>query len=183
MIPYREQKIEQAICKMAQRHREKSSRPLYSTFLYKYLAFMDFRSLEDTGIPAFHFEYRAMPYGPVPLEIYEKRGQNHSEYYRWNDLGENRYTIEVIRSPELKYFSRYELDLLDRMIADYAEKFSSTIEISEESHNKIRAWKIAHDRKPNSIIDFADTFATQEDKNYHNWLLYRALSDDSRFLL
>ena len=47
MIPYQKEKIENAICFFASEHQKKTKHPLYQTFLYKYLAFLDFESLRE----------------------------------------------------------------------------------------------------------------------------------------
>jgi hypothetical protein len=72
-MPYQMEKIENAICFFAKEHQKKARKPLYQTFLYKYLAFLDFISLRETGQPALGLRYLAMEKGPVPIEIYDKK--------------------------------------------------------------------------------------------------------------
>ncbi|QID33061.1 type II toxin-antitoxin system antitoxin SocA domain-containing protein [Pampinifervens florentissimum] len=69
MDPLRREKLENAIAYFAKRHYEKTGRPLTKIYLYKYLAFMDFLSVRETGRPAIGLRYLAMKYGPVPVGI------------------------------------------------------------------------------------------------------------------
>jgi len=52
MVPYRNEKIQNAIAYFAEQHRLRVRRPLYQTFLFKYLAFFDFFCLKETGRPS-----------------------------------------------------------------------------------------------------------------------------------
>lgn len=158
MIPYQKEKIENAICFFASEHKKKARDYLYQTFLYKYLAFFDFDSLQDTGQPALGLTYKAMEKGPVPIEIFENREVIKSECYRFVNLGENKYIIEPIGKPNLDYFSEYEIELLKRLIIIFADKFVKTNEISEASHQSIKAWRKAYKLQKNSIIDLKQHF-------------------------
>ena len=79
MIPYRNEKIQSAVAFFAKQHYKKTKRLLYQTYLYKYLAFLDFLSLRETGIPALGLVYSAMDLGPVPIEIYGNKKARHSK--------------------------------------------------------------------------------------------------------
>jgi hypothetical protein len=60
MIPYKNEKIQNAIAFFAKEHCKKVRKPLYQTYLYKYLAFLDFISLREVGRPALELIYKAM---------------------------------------------------------------------------------------------------------------------------
>lgn len=45
-IPYKDEKLKNAICFFANEHEKLTRKPLSQTFLYKYLAFLDFKSIE-----------------------------------------------------------------------------------------------------------------------------------------
>ncbi|MEM4534912.1 MAG: hypothetical protein QW764_02580 [Desulfurococcaceae archaeon] len=95
MDPLRREKLENAIAYFAKRHYEKTGRPLTKIYLYKYLAFMDFLSVRETGKPAIGLRYLATENGVVPVGI-----------------------IVPIEKHEidLSYFSDYEIELMERLI-------------------------------------------------------------------
>ena len=70
MLPYRKERIENAMFFFAQKHHQKTKNYLSQTFLYKYLAFFEFRYLKATGDMPLELTYKAMERGPVPMEIY-----------------------------------------------------------------------------------------------------------------
>lgn len=158
MIPYQNEKRDNAICFFAKEHKTRTGAALPQTYLYKYLAFLDFMSVETTGIPAIGLEYRAMQRGPVPHEIYNQRTFLKTPLYKFVDEGGSVFSIKATGEPNLDYFSPFEIDLMKALIARYATKFGRAKEISEDSHKHIKAWKKAYEKKPNSIIDYELTF-------------------------
>lgn len=153
MIPYQEKKIRNAICFFAREHRAKTRKPLYQTFLYKYLAFFDFISLRETGIPALGLRYQAMPRGPVPIDIYNIRDKC-AEFTK-DEIG---YFVASRGKADLDYFSRYEINLMKRLIEIYAKSYIPAQLISDASHENIKAWKRTWNKSPNSIIDYSLEF-------------------------
>lgn len=153
MVAYQKQKIENAVCFFAKEHHKKTKKPLYQTFLYKYLAFMDFESVEETGQPALGLKYMAMEKGPVPIEIYEKRDSLETECFKFKKIDAN-YIIISKGKPNLDFFSPYEIDKMNKLIEIYADRFLTTSDISIASHQSIRAWERAYKIKPNQIIDY-----------------------------
>src|SRR4030043_97032 len=109
MIAYREEKIKNAICYFATEHAKRTKKPLHQTFLYKYLAFLDFESLSDTGHPVLGLKYKAMERGPVPTEIYSKRKGLMTECFEFKELEDNKFIIMAKGHPNLEYFSSYEI--------------------------------------------------------------------------
>lgn len=152
MIPYRDEKIKNAAAFFALEHRKRTKRPLYQTALYKYIAFFDFCSLRETGRPALELTYRAMEHGPVPLEIYEGKDNVTNCRFAKNELGEQ--VLPKI-TPDLDYFSDYEVELLNRLIDFFAQQWVSTSIMSDASHEDILAWKRT---ERNKLIDLALEF-------------------------
>lgn len=184
MIPYQQEKIDNAISFIAKEHIQKTRKPLYQTSLYKYLAFLDFKSLEETGQPVLGLTYMAMPRGPVPKEIYDNRDRLQSPLFeRIEKPGGQMIIRPKRRSPDLDYFSRYEISLMKRLIEIFADRFIDTKIMSDASHEEIKAWREAYARKPNSIIDYASTYSnnlflkSEEELTYPEeiYLTYRAL--------
>jgi uncharacterized phage-associated protein len=158
MIPYRKEKIDNAVCFFALKHKKLSGKFLTQTYLYKYLALLDFYNIEMTGMPTFDFEYRAMERGPVPTEIYNKRDFLKTELYEFKKQDENVYIIEPKGEPNLDYFSKLEIVRMIDLVRTYAKKYSTTNEITEASHQQIRAWQKTYKLKENEIIDYGLTF-------------------------
>jgi len=154
VIAYQKEKIENAICFFASRHIERTKKPLTQTFLYKYLAFLDFKSLEETGHPALGLKYLAMGKGPVPIEIYSKRKTLKTECFEFREVEENRFIIVAKGRPNLEFFSPYEIKKMQQLIEIYADTFVKTSDISEASHQDIKAWRKAYKRKENSPIEY-----------------------------
>lgn len=183
MIPYQKEKIENAICYFAYEHQKATRRPLSQTHLYKYLAFLDFISLELTGKPSLGLEYMAMERGPVPIKIYEERDQIKSDCFEFKKMGENVYIIMAKGKPNLDYFSEYEIKEMKRLIEIYADRFVKASDMSEASHQDIKAWKKAWKKKPNSMIDydlvFDENVYTKSEKSLsfaeECYLTYKAL--------
>jgi uncharacterized phage-associated protein len=165
VIPYQKEKIENAICFFAKEHKKRTKKPLSQTALYKYLALFEFEIFEETGRPPLNLIYKAMDYGPVPIEIYNKRDEYESELFRFKKIGENEYIIIPLKKPNLDYFSEYEIEKLKNLVYIYGEKFVTTSIMSDVSHQKIKAWKKAYTRQKNSIINYEDTFEDLEHKD------------------
>jgi len=54
----------------------------------------------------------------------------------------------------LDYFSQWEINEMERLVEIYADRFVYSDDISEASHQDIKAWRKAFDIKPNMIIDY-----------------------------
>lgn len=158
MIPYQSEKIENAICFFAKEHQKKAKKPLYQTFLYKYLAFLDFISLKETGQPALGLRYMAMEKGPVPVEIYDKRESYSTHLFKFVKDQDNRIVIRPKGDPDLGYFSPCEIEIMARIVEIFATIYIPTRLVSDASHQEIVAWQKTWKRKPNSIIDYALEF-------------------------
>jgi hypothetical protein len=158
MIPYQKEKIENAICFFAEEHRKRTRGSLYQTFLYKYLAFLDFDSLERYGRPVLGLTYKAMEHGPVPIEIYDRRKHFKTDLFEFREEAENRHYVVCKDKPNLDFFSPNEIKLMKRLVEIFANKFISSRLISDASHQDILAWRKTWSREKNGIIDYSLTF-------------------------
>ena len=173
-IPYKDKKIEGAIAFFTSKHKEATKENLSQTALYKYLAFFDFRSLEESGQPALGLTYVAMQYGPVPREIYIEKKYRESEYYKFTEDKDTK-SVTIIptskKSDYLDYLSKYDIELMGNLIEIFAKNWITARIMSDASHDRgggIKAWRKTWKKNPNSIIDMADTFDNFNHKSYEN---------------
>lgn len=173
-IPFRKERVENAVLFFARKHTETAGSPLYQTFLYKYLAFIEFWSIKEVGTPAFGLTYRAMDEGPVPLELYDQNGEfRSSNLYSFNYEGDNRFTIDAASAakPNMDYFSRDEASEMRALIKRFAHEFSRTKEPSEASHTEIRSWRVA---VRNAIMRYEDELKSASESAREAFQIYRA---------
>lgn len=183
MIPYQKEKIENAICFFAREHLKKTKHLLYQTFLYKYLAFLDFESLRETGRPCLGLTYRAMERGPVPVEIYNQRHELKTPLFEFCPDQEQKIAIRSKCKPNFEYFSKYEIDKMHKLIEIFGKSYIPAKLISDASHEAIIAWKKTWMNNPNGIIDYIDEFDNdilnikEELLKYpeESYLIYKAL--------
>ncbi len=167
-IPYQNEKIDNAICFFANEYKYKTKKYLPSMFLYKFLAFLDFSSVKKYGQPALGLNYRALQWGPVPVEIYDRRSNLKTSCYEFKSIDSKgeKYLVIPKREPDLDYFSDQEVTEMYNLIEIYAEKYVKASDISEASHQDIFAWKRTFKDKPKTIIDYLSHFPgdiTQKD--------------------
>jgi len=182
MIPYRNDKIQNAIAFFAKEHKKKTRKVLYQTFLYKYLAFFDFWSLREKGRPALDLEYSAMKRGPVPIEIYGNKEEKVKYKFVKDERGGE--FIVAKQDPDMDFFSPYEKELLQKLIEIFAMCWVTTGVVSDVSHEDILAWKRTWANRPNASIDYAlefegDLFSKKDDQltfPEQAFLTYKALS-------
>ena len=155
------EKLKNAICYFAQKHPSKKGAPLYQTYLYKFLAFMDFGSIAERGKPIFGLSYDALEEGPVPMEIYNKRDKLNNETFIFIKLDENKYIVRPKKQANLSYFSEYEIRKMDDILDKYSKKGITTKVVNKASHS-IRAWKAT---ERNVTILYDDMFENIKCKN------------------
>lgn len=164
MIAYKKEKIDNAICFFAKKHKEKTSKNLYQTFLYKYLAFLEFNILKKTGHPVFDLDFLAFERGPVPKEIYDNRKNLDNELFKFERISDNEYGVKEIyiivskSDPDLDYFSDIEIEEMNNLITIFATQYATSSIISEASHEKIKAWKKTWKNNPNGLMNYDFTF-------------------------
>ena len=185
MIPYRQEKIQNAVAFFSERFLKKTKRPLPQTCLYKFLALLDFTSIKETGIPVLGLEYETMERGPVPIEIYNNKSETPKYKFQKRKFGDwDGEAVFPKGRPDLNYFSDYELDLMGRFIEIYAQAWVTTSIMSECSHEQILAWRRTYSKKKRRLINYAlefegDIFSkTIEELTFPEeaYLTYKALS-------
>lgn len=190
MIAYKTEKRNNAICFFAQEVYKLRKQYLPQTLLYKLLAFLDFSSIEKLGKPALELGYRAYKNGPVPVGIYNNREGYKTDCFKFEKRGTNRFVVISTKEADLDYFSEFEIEimnyLLDKYIKNNLDMKKIIDKICEDSHNDIKAWKVAYDRKKNSGINYSDTFEEidkkEDDKlsiQEERFLVYRGLKNNT----
>lgn len=168
MLKYCQNKLHHAILYFAKEHHKRAKK--YPTILqiFKYLAFLDFELVRETGRPAFGLKYKAMKYGPVPDELYKLWSKNKvidEEFYKVveNQADSKKYVIpKAGKEPDLKMFSQRERAVMEKLLTIYADRFVEVFDFSEASHEVIKSWQKAFQTKPNSFIDFRDEILLNE---------------------
>lgn len=155
------EKLKNAICYFAQEHPKKKGAPLYQTYLYKFLAFLDFGSTEERGKPIFGLIYDALEEGPVPMDIYNKRDELKNETFEFVKIDENKYIIKPSKQADLCCFSEYEIRKMNELLDKYSKRGIRTRDVNDASH-LIRAWKAT---ERNRTISYDDMFENLQNKS------------------
>jgi hypothetical protein len=163
MLPYRKERIDNALFFFAQNHYKKTRIYLSQTFLYKYLAFFEFRYLKKTGDMPLELTYKAMERGPVPMEIYSNRDK--PEYFLKVGFepfplrdGKTGYLVKPKGIFEQDYFADAEIDEMNNLIEIFAQQWVKASDMSDMSHQAIKAWKKTYSIQPNADIDPIEEF-------------------------
>lgn len=148
MIAFKEQKIENAIVYFSSEFKKRKGYFPRQTWIYKFLALLDFRMLKKFGMPCLGLPYDAMQFGPVPTSIYNKRegGSREDKYYfiKVNQC-QNGYRVETYVEPDLDFFSDNEMDVMDEIVEQYISPNANLDAIIEGAHKEILSWKHAWD--------------------------------------
>jgi hypothetical protein len=158
MLSYRKERIDNALLFFAQKHHKKTRKYLSQTFLYKYLAFFEFRYLKATGDMPLELTYRAMERGPVPMEIYENRAiPNYFSKVIFEPFptknGGTGYIVKPNGKFDPDYFAEAELEEMNNLIEMFAQQWLGATEMSDASHQAIKAWKETYSNNRNAEID------------------------------
>jgi hypothetical protein len=116
----RNEKIRNAVCFFALEHEKFTGRPLAHTFLHKYLAFLDYATLEKTGRPALGLLSNAIGKGPLPLEGDESIDERVISIPR----GEGKYIVIAVGKPDMSWFSPFEQTEMKRLVEIYGPNFA-----------------------------------------------------------
>ena len=154
MIPYRIQKIENAVCFFASEYHKRTRQHLYSTYLYKLVAYLDFISIKENGRPSLGLTYKAMKMGPVPMELYNNEIESCCFKKTLVNKDKNTYWYIPNGEPNIDYFSEWELDEMYRLIEIFADRSVDTNAVIDSIHQDILAWKRTYRENPNSIIKY-----------------------------
>jgi hypothetical protein len=172
MVPYQKERIINAICFFASEHNRRTGLPVFQTYIYKYLALLEFWNIERTGVPVLGLSYDALERGPVPKEIYYEKKYQKTDKYEFEkcDLrnvdNPNITKVIVKEQPDLDYFSEQEIELMNEILDKFAKRCTRTKNLIDESH-KIRAYKVAwraRGEKKKSQIRYDDMFANLVEK-------------------
>jgi len=182
MIPYREQKIKNAIAYFASEFHNRRGYYPRQTWIYKFLALLDFRILKKTGIPCLGLEYNAMKYGPVPPRLYDARDELCTEKFCFVTTDDGGKRVESNEAPETDYFSDDELDVMDNILDFYAQDGVDLEKLIEDAHKEIKAWSKAWDlavkiQKGRMPMDYEDEFEDLQSKKKED-----LTSEEERFL-
>ena len=139
MIAYQKEKTENAICYFASKHKDKTGKYLFQTSLYKYLSLFEFEFLKKYGQPPIGLTYKAMEWGPVPMEIYSKREKYDTPCFSFRKNPEGKITIIPKGKPDMDYFSMAEIEDMARLVEIYADEFVTSEDMSKANHSKIPA--------------------------------------------
>jgi hypothetical protein len=160
---HKKERIDNALLFFAQNHYKTTKKYLSQTFLYKYLAFFEFRYLKTVGDMPLGLTYKAMDRGPVPMEIYENR--SNPNYFSKvifepfkTKTGKDGYLIKPNGKFEPGYFAEAEIEEMNKLIEIFARQWVGASEMSEASHQAIKAWKKTYTRQPNADIDPIEEF-------------------------
>jgi len=163
MLSYQKERIDNALLFFAQNHYKKTKKYLSQTFLYKYLAFFEFRYLKKAGDMPLELTYKAMERGPVPMEIYNNR--DNPNYFSkvvfepsLTKSGKSMYLVKPNGTFDPDYFAEAELKEMNDLIDIFAQQWVGSTEMSEASHQTIQAWKKTYSRQPNADIDPIEEF-------------------------
>jgi uncharacterized phage-associated protein len=189
MIAYKTEKINNAICFFAKEVYKLRKQYLPQTLLYKFLSYLDFSSIEKLGKPALELEYRAYKNGPVPVNIYNNREGYQTDCFKFEKRGTDKFVIISTKEADLDYFSEFEIEAMNYLLDKYVKNNLSMEKIIDnicnDSHNEIKAWKVAYDRKKNSRINYSDTFGEIDKKESNKlsiqeerFLVYRGLKNN-----
>jgi hypothetical protein len=131
--------------------------------MYKYLAFFEFRYLKNVGDMPLELTYKAMEWGPVPMEIFGNREK--PDYFKkvvfepvQTKSGKSGYIVKPTGKFNPDYFAEAELEEMHNLIEIFAQLWVGAAEMSEMSHRDIKAWKKTYDRQPDANIDPIEEF-------------------------
>lgn len=190
VIPYRRQKIDNAIAYFASEYKKRRDDFPYQTWIYKALAFLDFRVLRIIGSPCLELDYVALKDGPVPQEFYDTRAFLPSgEAFRFIQKDYAMYQVEATKAPDLYYFSEKEIDVMDAIVAEYAAIGVPTRNMIHDIHKENRAWQKAWERaqgegvqrSPMKYEEDFDDLETKKERDLtpeeEHFLVHQALSE------
>lgn len=158
---YSEGKLKNGVAYIAIIHEQVCGRPAYQTYIYKYLALIDFANIKAKGRSVFGLEYLALEKGPVPAMLYDNR-EAYLESQPFRDTVvlkkiDDRIIFKPVAEPDLQYFSDDEIVLMESLVEKYASTVRTTEELCRISHTEIEAWKARSD-KNRVHINPLDTF-------------------------
>ena len=156
-IPDREERIKNAICFFAAEHQRLTGSPLTHTSLYKYLAFLDYASIEKTGHPALGLIYPTKGRHPPPVVTHAKLRSLREDRFIFLPRGQDRYLVAATAEPDLSFFSPLEVSEMKSLVETYAHRFAKARDAGETALKATGFWKRRWIRKSESV-GFDDVF-------------------------
>lgn len=154
MRAYKKERLENAIAYMIKIHTQLTGRRVSQTYIYKYLALIDFKAFEESGKPVFDLDYVAMKKGPVPIELYDRRdeivdNESFSDVIRLVSDSDGNYWYEKKQEPDLDFLSDYEIELIETTVEEFASKGNALVsdDVVEATHLRIKAWQKAWENR------------------------------------
>ncbi|HMW08608.1 MAG TPA: DUF4065 domain-containing protein [Leptospiraceae bacterium] len=178
---FEKQKLDNVVSFFAEKHKELTNKNLSQTFLYKYLAFLDFTYLKKVGHPSLNLKYLAMERGPVPIDIYKNKNNLKSELYEFENIKDDIYIVHSKRKADLDYLDSEEIKIMRALLNKYAHDYATASEISEDSHKEIKAWIKAFNVKKNQPmkyedeLEFSENNLTFEEEAFKVWQSLHAI--------
>ncbi|MDR3279837.1 MAG: SocA family protein [Synergistaceae bacterium] len=146
MIPFQEQKTDNAIAYFASGYKARTGSYPFQMWLYKALALLDFTILREKGTPCLGLDYEAMNMGPVPVNFYfaVRNGRPPvGKKYQFVLLPDMKAHVENTSEPDLDYFSDSEIDTMDDILDKFSVGSGDIDALIDRTHEGIRAWKTA----------------------------------------
>ncbi|MGA2106654.1 MAG: hypothetical protein ABSH25_03335 [Syntrophorhabdales bacterium] len=140
-IPDREEKIKNAVCFFAFEHERLARRPLTHTSLYKYLAFLDYASIEETGRPALGLLYLSRVRHPLPIGTFARLARLKKDPFIFLPRGGGGYLVKATGEPDVSYFSPLELREMKKLVETYALGGAKVCDAEEKPLNTTGFWK------------------------------------------
>lgn len=163
MILYRDQKIRNAVAYLASGFCQRRGYYPHQTWIYKYLALLDFGLLLKQGTPCLGLNHVAMEMGPVTSELYDIRGCLRNDLFEFEETRNGGWRVRVLGTPDLDVFSDEELDEMDSILDEYAAEGFKLEDLITVVHEKIRSWQVAWGQaqqlgRGRMLMEFADEF-------------------------
>lgn len=173
MVAYKREKLENALSYIIRIHNVLAKKEATQTYIYKYMALIDFKAIEETGKPVFDFDYVALKNGPVPAGLYDIRENivdedDFFEAIKVEMSDEGNYIYKQKKEPDLDYLSVYEIELIESVVETYANENVKTKDLIAATHKNIKAWINAWEHRDGVErigIDPLDTFDNIKNKN------------------
>ena len=123
-------------------------KPLYHTKLIKLLYLIDEESVRESGVPITWLEYKVWQYGPVSPAIYELHYKDNcfTEFVSCEQNEQGRIIVPKKGFSDDE-FSRYELDLIEKMVKKYHGV--NVVGVVGETHGEDTLWSIT--KRENNI--------------------------------
>ena len=140
-LPDREEKIKNAICFFAFEHERLARKSLTHTSLYKYLAFLDYASIEQSGRPALGLLYLSRVRHPLPLGTFARLARLKKDPFVFLPRRGGGYLVKATVEPDVSHFSPVELSEMKKLVETYALCRANVCDAVEARLGRAGFWK------------------------------------------